>query len=447
MCDRFADVGTLENVLLSPRLALESKRQMLLVSHFFHDTVDAYLRQPELHVDEADCTIPNARWIVRVLLPRVPGLCVCARGEVFAPRMDLAKLAALPKVRVSTRVCSMGSTAAFFLGHALERSNGHVRLLMGRAKSLKALRERNRIFLDWNERLEHVDCCLMAGALLANAERRIAAFNGNSLDLSRLYLNEELMQHLFWQLFDQFEQHHAPYYDLDLAENRIGPRGVKLFVDALCNRRGGGGWVKHLDLRATDMGNCGMEFLTAPMRCVGLEIQDLCVAEANIGDYGMELLMQALRAPFNQHEFRDGRRQRIVPPAHVGIRFLDVSGNPFGNKGFAELLCGFGMDRLETLCVRNLRSVSKQSFIRMGEEVRKGLYPAIEQISSDCDGVVASKQVPVYKAVQYWDLQRRAKQFENEWQGYVDRCKKHEELAETARQRKLKRALHEAMQF
>ena len=73
MCDPFADTGILENLLLSEHLTLESKRNMLLVSWFFHEYTDAHLRLPELHVDYDDCTIANARFVVSVLEPRVHG--------------------------------------------------------------------------------------------------------------------------------------------------------------------------------------------------------------------------------------------------------------------------------------------------------------------------------------------------------------------------------------
>ena len=145
MSDFFANVGILDNLLCSPDLTLTSKRAMLCVSRLFRHATQAHLSQGELHVDWIDCTIHNARFILNVLIPRVPGLLVCARGESFAPKMDLAALAKLTNVRVMTNTCMMGATAAYFLGHALAHSDGFVRLTIGRRKSLKALRERRRI--------------------------------------------------------------------------------------------------------------------------------------------------------------------------------------------------------------------------------------------------------------------------------------------------------------
>ena len=176
MCDPFADTGILENLLLSEHLTLESKRNMLLVSWFFHEYTDAHLRLPELHVDYDDCTIANARFVVRKLAPRVPGLRLCARGERFAPKMDLAKLARFAAVIAHATDCSMDATAAFFLGHALATSDGFVRLGTGRKKSLVALRERDHLELDIYEQTNTIDLLLMKPCLLANAERRLKAF-------------------------------------------------------------------------------------------------------------------------------------------------------------------------------------------------------------------------------------------------------------------------------
>ena len=195
MSDRFNDQGTLDNVLLSPHLTLASKRAMLLVSHFFHMSTNLHLCQRELHVSHFDCTIANARFVLNVLMPRVEEyrrimqcqetrLLVCARDEFFAPKMDLAYLAKRTTVRVNANRCFMGNTAAFFLGHALAKSDGSVRLGMGRKKSLPHLRERERVWLDDHERACPIDCLLMQPCLMANAERRIDAFDGAELDLS-----------------------------------------------------------------------------------------------------------------------------------------------------------------------------------------------------------------------------------------------------------------------
>ena len=176
MSDFFANVGILDNLLCSPDLTLTSKRAMLCVSRLFRHATQAHLSQGELHVDWIDCTIHNARFILNVLIPRVPGLLVCARDEFFAPKMDLAYLAKRTTVRVNANRCFMGNTAAFFLGHALAKSDGSVRLGMGRKKSLPHLRERERVWLDDHERACPIDCLLMQPCLMANAERRIARY-------------------------------------------------------------------------------------------------------------------------------------------------------------------------------------------------------------------------------------------------------------------------------
>jgi hypothetical protein len=420
MCDRFNDQGTLDNVLLSPHLTLGSKRAMLLVSRFFNQITDAHLSQPELHVSEVDCTIRNARFVIHVLIPRVPGLLVCARGEVFAPKMDLAKLVTLQCVRVATSTCCMGPAASYFLGHALAHSEGCVRLTMGRKKSLKSLRERGRIHLDCYERMQQVDCNLLAGALLANAEKRIADFDGKTFYLSEMYLDCTTIEHLRWPVYAAFDPPRSgPYQEINLSHNPIGVVGASILVDALCNRRRCTRVrVQALDLSYTELGNDGIRELTAPMNCGGFKIKELYLAGNAIGNEGMVTLMHGLRALADRFAPPRKRRDKeFLEDTSDDVEVLDVSYNRFGDQGFRELLDPTGLSRLRVLHVRKLRSVSKKLFVEMGHEVRKGLYKSIQDIYNDT-GTTPAKEVPLNKAVRYWAMKQTMQLFDDEWTAF-----------------------------
>lgn len=411
MCDPFADTGILENLLLSEHLTLESKRNMLLVSWFFHEYTDAHLRLPELHVDYDDCTIANARFVVRVLAPRVPGLRLCARGERFAPKMDLAKLARFATVIAHATDCSMDATAAFFLGHALATSDGFVRLGTGRKKSLVALRERDHLELDIYEQTNTIDLLLMKPCLLANAERRLKAFDGSVLDLSNLYLNDEEMALVCGKMRDAFnEQHH--YTCIDLSRNSFGAMGrsgaMRLFVDALCNFRSDGFvHVDALNLSETHIGSEGVRVLAQPM-CSGLlKIKQLHLSNAQIDNEGLACLLRALRS-------LKGRRLRLKQSAadcSGALEVLDLSENWFSDEGFQELLVGTCLSRLRALHLNKLYHVSKSAMVTLASEVRTGLYPAIEEIQTS----YSEDNLPMQKAVRHWRLRRDLSECDSDW--------------------------------
>lgn len=438
MCDRFADTGTLENVLLSQHLALASKRAMLRVSKFFHALTDAHLRQPELHVSHFDCTVANARYVLRVLVPRVPGLLLCARDEFFAPKMDLAKLASLGTVRTHANRCTMHTTAAFFLGHALAQSDGYVRLSMGRKKSLRALRERDTLFLDFYERASAADCLLLQPCLLANAERRIAKFDGEVLDLSKLYLNDEMLTTMAERLFGAFDGRNAVYTTIDLSDNPFGSRvdaaGVRALVDALCNRRLASAVcvVGKLNLSHTNIHSRGIRALAAPMRCGGLNIAELYLRNVGMDDEGLACLLDGLRAPNRLRRKRsmgDGVWEIVD-----ALQVLDLSENLFSDEGLHELLDGTGLSRLRVFNLGRLFYVSRCAMVTLAREVRKGLYPAIEQVHISS----SEENVPMRQAVRCWHLQRDVTECDRAWDRFEARFALEE--ATRAERRKRRRA-------
>lgn len=442
MCDPFADTGILENLLLSEHLTLESKRNMLLVSWFFHEFTDAHLRLPELHVDYVDCTIANARFVVKVLAPRVPGLRLCARGEQFAPRMDLAALARFATVVAHAANCSMDATAAFFLGHALAKSDGFVRLGTGRKKSLIALRERDHLELDIYEQSITIDLLLMKPCLLANAERRLKAFDGSVLDLSNLYLNDEEMDLVCGKMRGAFNQQRR-YNCIDLSRNSFGAMGrwgaMQLFVDALCNfRTDGCVHVEVLRLSETGIGSAGLRVLAGPVHSGLLKITQLYLSNANIDDEGLVCLLSALRA-------LKGRRLRLKPLAADAdvLEVLDLSENWFSDEGFQELLIGTGLSRLRALHLNRLYHVSKSAVVALASEVRTGLYPAIEEIQTS----YSEQNLPMQKAVRHWRLRRDLAECDGDWNKFRARFEADHRRSDTVRPAKrcrFKTPIHDA---
>ena len=419
MGDRF-DVAVLENLLLNENLTLTSKRAFLNINHFFNATTLAHLTHQELHVRFRDCTIANARFVMRVLMPRVPGLLVCALGEQFVPKMDMAKLQQLRNVRVSTTTARMCYTSSFFLGHALAQQDCCVRLSTGKKKSLTALRMRGRIYLTPDERVHDIDCNLVAGALLANVETRLAEYAGHVLLLDSLYIDRHVVRYLFPLLTSTFARRGAPIGRLDLAHNPLGSSGVKAVLLALMNTPTN---LKEPNFRLHEdiaLGPLGMPTLSHVMNSGVLNVGELYLDDVGLTDDAMEILVAALRPP--------------PGTAHTGLlKILDVNDNPFGDVGMRALMVFKSLPCLKILHLRKLTRVSKRAFVDLGTCVRDGLFPAIQDIYTDSFG---PKSVPMHTAVKWWVRRREMRQCAAEWSTFVTEFEQDEALRATARKQR-----------
>ena len=144
-CPSPLSVAVLDPLLACAGLGLAAKRALACVNRECRAVVTPYLLRASLHVNLLDCTLANARFVIECLMPKVPGLLLCACHETFAPRMNLNETAKLAYLKVAGAKRVMGLTAAFFLGHALAQTDCVVRLTTGKRKRLKALRENESV--------------------------------------------------------------------------------------------------------------------------------------------------------------------------------------------------------------------------------------------------------------------------------------------------------------
>ena len=432
MSDLFADTGILESLLLCQQLTLESKRNMLLVSKFFQAFTSAQLCLQELYVGPEDCTIANARFVLRVLMPRVPGLLLCARDEQFAPKMNLAALASLSTVTASMTGSSMNTTAAFFLGHALATSKGFVRLGMGRLKTLSSLRERDHLELDIFETANPIDLLLMRPCLLANAERRLDDFpylGSSQLNLSNLHLGEEEMCVLSTKMRDAFDRKRD--FDLiDLSQNSFGlfgsPVAMQVVVDALCDPKiDSCVRVDYFNLSATCVDSAGIRVLVRPMRSGLLKIRQLNLCNACIDNEGITCLLRALRT-WGARRFGGGRGLSVTQPGADVLEELDLSRNPFSNEGFEQLLIGAGLARLRVLHLYGLFHVSMSAVVTLANAVRTGLYPAIQEINTS----YSEENLPMQKAVRHWRLRHDLAECDRDWDRWCTQFRVNNQLCQ-----------------
>ena len=150
-------------------LGLQAKRALACTCSTLRPVIFQLLRQPRLLVQESDAIWDNARFVAIVLVPNAPKQVLCVAGETCVPEMKLAHLRTLPKLKVG----AMGPTAALFFGAAIAESDCVLRLSTGATKSLRALRENDRVNLQLSDISQPSDRNAMLGALTLNAEQHV----------------------------------------------------------------------------------------------------------------------------------------------------------------------------------------------------------------------------------------------------------------------------------
>ena len=144
-------------------LRLQAKRALACTCSTLRPLLFQLLRQPRLVVQEHDAIWDNARFVANVLVHNVPQQTLCVAGETCVPGMKLAHLRTLPRLKVGT----LGPAAALFFGAAIADSDCVLRLSTGATKSIRALRENDRVnFHDKSDISQRSDRYAMHGALM-----------------------------------------------------------------------------------------------------------------------------------------------------------------------------------------------------------------------------------------------------------------------------------------
>ena len=407
----------IEHYLLPhPAMRLSAKRAMACTSHDFHDLVYAHLTKKKLVVSAHDCSIKNARYVLRILLPRVPGLLLCARGERFNPQMDLVKMQTLSFVRVCTSTCAMGDTAAFFLGHALALSDATVRLTTGNRKKLEPLRSATSFYISPEDRLSTVDEYLLAPALLANAEFRLKKYLDNpvkNIMLHDLHIDDEAAHALREHSKVAWERR-APIR-LDLSANPLQRRGLMYLLIDPCHSRALAGMCTHmllLNLGHTRIGLQGIDLLvTKLLRTKYLSVKELYLNDCGLCDDGMKLLINGLC----ENKMHDRPAYHLVT--------LSLSDNEFGNAGFLELLTPGALTHLEDILLCRLPFVSRNSYTKLCRAIRGGTMPALERVHADVPGV--GRDVPFDDALKLLRAEREVGRLQKRWNAWEEREEKY----------------------
>ena len=401
----------IEHYLLPhPAMCLSAKRAMACTSHGFHDLLYEHLTQKNLVVGAHDCTIDDARFVLYVLMARVPGLLVCARGERFNPHMDLAKMQTLSFVRVCTSTCAMGDTAAFFLGHALALTDATVRLTTGHRKKLHPLRNAYNFYLSPEDTKATVDERLLAPSLLANAELRLRSYLDNpvkNIYLHGLHLDDDAARAL--RFLNNLAWDRSAPTRLDLSHNPLlGCNGLKPLLIEPCHSRGLVGVRTHmlsLNLCDTHLGLRGIDLLATMLLRTGyLSVKELYLNDCGLCNDGMNLLVNGLS---------ENQRPGV---GSQPLQKLSLSDNMFGNVGFLELLTPGAFRHLEDLIICRMHCVERRSFAKLCRAIRSGTMPALERVHADVPGV--GKDVPFDDALKLIRAEREVSRLQKRWEAW-----------------------------
>ena len=424
------DVAVLQNLLASPALCLTTKRALACVTKLGSELTNEHMGQTHLYVDSEDCTAINARWILRQLISRVPGLLVCARGELLAPEMNLQTLMQFKRVRVKGLVmgkeCVMTPTAAYFLGHALSEGfevDPYVRLTTGKKKRIQALRVNTRLFLTPEETFKLVDQRIMSGALLANAESRLEVLKRHDARLSftMLELDDVTAADLGEQLRRAIvsgSRKGLPI-SLDLSHNRFGKDGLRALLSPAYGPKGPvphAHFMEKLDLTGVLLGCSGVKRLANVLAVGRLNVvEELVLVNVGMRWHGVTALVDTY-AELSKQAMRG-----------LGmLESLDLSENPLGPRDLEPLLEVDAFPHLETLKLCNIK-VSATFWIKLGRAiVKENRFPLIQHIgyrdNTDNAGTV-DVDTPLCTAVGIACKRRALKKSEEGWHKWEERQK------------------------
>ena len=353
-------------------LWLKDKRILACVNKEARRIFTEHLRRYKLYVAGYDCTYSNARFVMKHLLPAMQKellLCVDEDEESLCPEMHLGAIQHEPRLRVYDKKKNLvvSTTTAFFLGYALAHSDCKIRLTTGKLKCLKALRENDRIELTVEETASLIDRRIMAGALHANAERRIqdtATDLEGGVVLAHLQLSSEVLA----SLMPSLRRRMTHIKTLDLSHNAFGSNGVNVLF---------GEWEQGMylwreltafSLSGTGIGDPGMHILAKAINESQLQkVQHLLLSDVGMGDEGLQALAPQLR-----------RLQELVT--------LDLSDNRHvGEKGMAALLDSdnLPLPKLEILNLLNMPRVPVTSFKLLATVIKEEKMPVLQQLCSD----------------------------------------------------------------
>ena len=272
-------------------LGLQAKRALACTCSALRPVIFQLLRQPRLVVQEHDAIWDNARFVANVLMQSVPQQTLSVAGETCVPEMKLAHLRTLSRLKVGT----MGPTAALFFGAAISDSDCVLRLSTGATKSIRALRENDRVNLQMPEIAQSSDRNAMLGALMLDAVQGLGASSPVTHASKRRKVTTV----------------HAGSHDVAMHVSRISGISWELSLAQEVGNR--------LSLRKAGFCDAGMMLLAPTLHRPHCMLSRIDLSVNSFGDKGLIALAPALRQ---------------LP----ALERLTLGNNRFGDEGLAALV-------------------------------------------------------------------------------------------------------------
>tara|TARA_B110000116_G_scaffold259550_2_gene261756 strand:+ start:690 stop:1670 length:981 start_codon:yes stop_codon:yes gene_type:complete len=302
-------------------------------------------------------------------MPRVPGLLLCAKDELWAPEMDLAEITTFTRVKLKNDEGQLGYTASYFLGEVLAKTNCTVRLTNGAVKSLQSLRENERINLSASDCANVIDDHMLSGAVRANATNRLLECASTPQDkillLNHLELNDKRIRDLSPLLNIVLKD---TILKLDLSWNPFGTIGLlSIFFPVDCGFRQRR-VIQSLSLQHVALENDGVNIIARAFEEDVLLVGDLDLSFVKMGSQGLRNLSKSIRMVANRQQ------QSNV----CVLTRLNLSENHAGKKreDFDELLKPGTFPYLKDLDLL-YSGVTNNELMRLARAIEIGHFPSI----------------------------------------------------------------------
>ena len=318
-------------------LGLQAKRALACTCSALRPVIFQLLRQPRLVVQEHDAIWDNARFVANVLMQSVPQQTLSVAGETCVPEMKLAHLRTLPRLKVGT----MGPTAALFFGAAISDSDCVLRLSTGATKSIRVLRENDRINLQMPEIAQPSDRNAMLGALMLGAVRASSPVTHPSKRCKVVTLHHaglapwavSMAMHVS-RISGISVCHEALGSCLSLGRAGICDAGMMFLAPTLHRPHG---MLSRIDLSVNSFGDKGLIALAPALRQLPA-LKSLNLGNNRFGDEGLAALVPPPALPVGA----------LPPPSGVLTKLteLDLSHTQVSDAGCATLAIAIGSGAL-----------------------------------------------------------------------------------------------------
>ena len=406
------EIAVLEPLAMAPGISLTTKRQLARLNCVARDTVYKYLYGPRLCVHEEDCTAENA-FFVNKWLDVVPDAVLCVHG--VEGELELGKARQTAKLGEDTHFGGKehplgplyaNPTAVYFLGHALALTwsrfrvdddkwvctvNNSVTVMNGVGENYEAMPPVQKALFAgprFHNALLHTEHPALAGNSAFLKQELLKRLPGGSekatarINTLRPFVCQEvgsgrvLLNHL--QLNDDDMAFIAPRVrarrgdvtSLKMRGNAFGMAGAAALFAEPRPVAIKPAWprLKHIDFAGTPIGPDGYPQLCGAMTAKHMpQLQSLNLESTGMGDIGARLVFNALGC---------------LPTLHM----LDLSRNPFGEKGLAPLqrkpkartqLVVAGLKELHMLAMPGM---DKNAWKFLGRAIMGECFPALEKL-------------------------------------------------------------------